>query len=31
MARDAVEFKFLQAPLSREQLAELIQIPPPAR
>jgi NitT/TauT family transport system substrate-binding protein len=26
---DAVKFKFLDKPLSREQLAELIQIPPP--
>jgi NitT/TauT family transport system substrate-binding protein len=26
--RDAVEFKFLSAPLSKEQLAEAIQIPP---
>jgi NitT/TauT family transport system substrate-binding protein len=31
MTRDAVEFKFLPAPLSREQLAELIRIPPPAK
>ena len=26
--RDAIEFKFLSAPLSKEQLAEAIQIPP---
>ena len=26
--RDAIEFKFLSAPLSKEQLAEVIQIPP---
>jgi NitT/TauT family transport system substrate-binding protein len=29
--RDAIDFKFLAAPLSREQLAELIQIPPAGR
>jgi NitT/TauT family transport system substrate-binding protein len=29
--RDAVEFKFMSAPLSKEQLAEAIQIPPPAK
>jgi ABC-type nitrate/sulfonate/bicarbonate transport system substrate-binding protein len=28
MTRDAIDFKFLQAPLSKEQLAELIRIPP---
>jgi NitT/TauT family transport system substrate-binding protein len=26
--RDAVKLKFLDAPLTKEQLAELIQIPP---
>jgi len=26
--RDAVKLKFIDAPLSKEQLAELIQIPP---
>jgi NitT/TauT family transport system substrate-binding protein len=26
--RDAIEFKFMSAPLSKEQLAEAIQIPP---
>ena len=26
--RDAIDFKFMQAPLSSEQLSELIQIPP---
>lgn len=26
--RDAIDFKFMQAPLSKEQLSELIQIPP---
>ena len=25
---DGIRFKFLQAPLSKEQLAELIQLPP---
>jgi NitT/TauT family transport system substrate-binding protein len=29
--RDAIDFKFLQAPLSKAQLAELIQIPPRAK
>ena len=29
--RDAVEYKFLSAPLSKEQLAEAIQIPPPGK
>jgi NitT/TauT family transport system substrate-binding protein len=29
--RDAIDFKFLAAPLSKEQLAELIQIPPAGR
>jgi NitT/TauT family transport system substrate-binding protein len=29
--RDAIDFKFLAAPLLQEQLAELIQIPPPAK
>jgi NitT/TauT family transport system substrate-binding protein len=29
--RDAIDFKFMQAPLSSEQLAELIRIPSPAR
>ncbi len=29
--RDAVEFKFMTAPLTKEQLAEVIQIPPPAQ
>src|SRR5215813_9264099 len=29
--RDAIDFKFVQAPLSKEQLAELIQIPPRAK
>jgi NitT/TauT family transport system substrate-binding protein len=28
---DAVKLKFLDAPLSKEQLAELIQIPPRAK
>jgi NitT/TauT family transport system substrate-binding protein len=28
ITKDAVAFKFMQAPLSLEQLAELIQIPP---
>jgi NitT/TauT family transport system substrate-binding protein len=27
MTRDAIDFKFMQAPLSKEQLAEVIQIP----
>ena len=27
MTRDAIDFKFMQAPLSKEQLAALIQIP----
>ena len=31
MMRDAIDFKFVQAPLSKEQLAELIQIPPRAK
>ena len=26
--RDAIDFKFMSAPLSNEQLAEAIQIPP---
>ena len=30
MTRDAIDFKFMQAPLSKEQLAEVIQIPPRA-
>jgi NitT/TauT family transport system substrate-binding protein len=29
--RDAVKLKFLDAPLTKEQLAELIQIPPRAK
>jgi NitT/TauT family transport system substrate-binding protein len=29
--RDAVKLKFIDAPLSKEQLAELIQIPPRTR
>jgi NitT/TauT family transport system substrate-binding protein len=29
--RDAIDFKFLQAPLSKAQLAEVIQIPPRAK
>ena len=29
--RDAVKLKFIDAPLSKEQLAELIQIPPRAK
>jgi NitT/TauT family transport system substrate-binding protein len=29
--RDAIDFKFLASPLSKEQIAELIQIPPPAK
>ena len=28
LTKDAIEFKFMQAPLSQEQLADLIQIPP---
>jgi NitT/TauT family transport system substrate-binding protein len=31
LTKDAIEFKFMQAPLSEKQLAELIQIPPPAK
>jgi len=31
MMRDAIDFKFVQAPLSKAQLAELIQIPPRAK
>jgi hypothetical protein len=31
MMRDAIDFKFLQATLSKEQLAEVIQIPPRAK
>jgi hypothetical protein len=27
--KDAVDVKFLDAPLTKEQLSELIQIPPP--
>jgi NitT/TauT family transport system substrate-binding protein len=29
--RDAIEFKFLSAPLTKEQLAEAIRIPPPGK
>ena len=29
--RDAIDFKFVQAPLSKAQLAEVIQIPPRAK
>src|SRR5882724_8364549 len=29
--RDAIDFKFIQAPLSKEQLAEVVQIPPGAK
>ncbi len=29
LSKDAIDFKFLQAPLSPSQLAELIRIPPP--
>jgi hypothetical protein len=28
---DAIDFKFVPAPLSREQLAEVVQIPPGAK
>ncbi len=28
ITRDAIEFKFMQAPLSQQQIAEVIQIPP---
>jgi NitT/TauT family transport system substrate-binding protein len=28
---DAVKFKFISAPLSAEQIKELVQIPPPIR
>jgi NitT/TauT family transport system substrate-binding protein len=31
LTRDAIDFKFMQAPLSGEQLADLIQIPPRQR
>jgi NitT/TauT family transport system substrate-binding protein len=31
ITQDAITFKVLSAPLSKEQLAELIQIPPPAK
>jgi NitT/TauT family transport system substrate-binding protein len=31
MMRDAIDFKFLQATLSKEQLAQVIQIPPRAK
>lgn len=31
LTKDAIEFKFMQAPLSEKQLAELIQIPPSAK
>ena len=31
IVRDAVKLKFLDKPLTKEQLAELIQIPPRAK
>ena len=30
VTRDAIDFKFMPAPLTEQQIAELIQIPPPA-
>jgi NitT/TauT family transport system substrate-binding protein len=29
ITKDAIDFKFMQAPLTQAQLTELIQIPPP--